>query len=65
MIRPMAHWDEERDRRWVKMMRETSFAREPYCKRLIDKFEETGDLIYIHAFCQVILKGLPKKASKS
>jgi hypothetical protein len=42
----MAHWDEERDRRWVAMMRKCKEATGPEMKILIDQFEETGDIIY-------------------
>ncbi len=47
----MAHWDEERDRRWVKRMRECEHLT-PKMKELIDKFEEDGDLIYRDQFLQ-------------
>ena len=51
----MAHWDEERDRRWVKRMRECEHLA-PKMKELIDKFEEDGDLIYRDQFLQELRK---------
>ena len=51
----MAHWDEERDRRWVKRMRECEHLT-PKMKELIDKFEEDGDLIYRDQFLQELRK---------
>lgn len=44
----MAHWDEDRDRRWILMMRATALPLEP----IILKFEQTGDIIYWHQFIE-------------
>ncbi len=48
----MAHWDEERDRRWVERMRECGY---PEAEEIIRKFEETGDLIYFSRFLKLAL----------
>ena len=44
----MAHWDEERDAKRVQKMRELRHT--PEGNRLIDLYEDTGDLIYWNAF---------------
>jgi len=44
----MAHWDEERDKRWVALMRATDHP--PELDPLIDLFERTGDIIYWSRF---------------
>jgi hypothetical protein len=49
----MAHWDEERDKRRVQMMRECGWVAIEN-KDLIDRYEETGDDIYWAAFVDVI-----------
>ena len=48
----MAHWDDERDARWIQMARETTLS--PEMKKCVDKFEETGDLIWWSAFIMEI-----------
>ncbi len=49
----MAHWDEQRDRRWVEMMRACEV---PGAEEIIRKFEETGDLIYRAQFIAIALR---------
>lgn len=51
----MGHWNEERDRRRVEMMRKCGPVTEKH-KDLIDKYEETGDDIYWVAFIRAIRK---------
>ena len=61
----MAHWNDERDTRRVKEMRETSLAIQ--CKDIIDKYEEKGDDIYWYAFIDEIRKiadGLIRERNK-
>lgn len=54
----MAHWNEERDRRWVHMMRADKLSREPEIKALIDRFEADGDIIYWRQYCHELWKRL-------
>jgi hypothetical protein len=43
----VAHWDEERDARWLAMMRG---CKVPNSEDFIKKFEATGDIIYFSGF---------------
>ncbi len=43
----MAHWNEKRDARWVRMMQDCNY---PEMAEAIRKFEETGDIIYFTQF---------------
>ena len=45
----MAHWDEERDRRWVEMMRQCNV---PNSEWIIEKFATTGDNMYLAIFVE-------------
>jgi hypothetical protein len=51
----MAHWDEERDKRRVQMMRECG-PRAVRLKDIIDKYEQTGNDIYWFQFVDSVLK---------
>lgn len=53
MVR-VAHWDDERDARWVRNARETTLT--PEMKKWVDKFEKTGDLIHWNLFLDEIRK---------
>lgn len=44
----MAHWDEERDKQWVEMLRRVEKPY-PHIKPVIDAFEQTGDTIHFSA----------------
>ena len=59
----MANWNEKRDKRWVKMMRECDELAVEH-KDLIDRFEETGDLIFWSAFIDLIRKMPVRVAAK-
>lgn len=58
----MAHWNEERDRRWITMMRESNL---PEGQPLIEAFENTGDLIYWSAFVELVRKQAKPKPRPS
>jgi hypothetical protein len=45
----MAHWDEERDKRWVAMMRE---CKVPNSEEIIRKYEETGNDSHWYEFIE-------------
>lgn len=51
----MAHWDDERDRRRAKEMRECKL---PGTEEVIQNYEETGDIVYWAQFCALIGKYL-------
>lgn len=56
----MAHWDEERDKRWVQMLR--SMERPyPHIKPAIDIFEQTGDLAQFSAVLDMFRAAWRKK----
>jgi hypothetical protein len=59
----MAHWDDERDARWVQMMTECAKTAEE--KELVQLFESTGDIIYWAAFVDSICKSLPQNTATS
>jgi len=58
----MAHWDEERDAGMVKKAREC--ARTPQATRLIDRFEETGDIVYWHALLQELMNDINERRTR-
>jgi hypothetical protein len=49
----MAHWNDEQDARRVKLAR--NLPADKY-KDLVDKFEESGDIIYWNAIVEKIMK---------
>lgn len=49
----MAHWDEERDKRWVEMLRKHERPH-PELKPAIDIFERTGDLMDFSAVLNLL-----------
>lgn len=53
----MAHWNEERDRRWVEMMR--SARNEPELEKAADDFERTGDLVYFSRYIELLRERVP------
>jgi len=52
----VAHWDEERDKRWVEMMK--AFKHPPDLHILIQKFEESDDIAYWTQFIEAIRTAL-------
>jgi len=48
---PVAHWNDERDRMRVQMMRECNL---PGGDEIIDEYEKTGDELYWARFCDLI-----------
>jgi len=49
----MAHWNEQRDKRWVEMMEECNV---PNSEEIIKNFEEKGDDIYFYRFIELMRK---------
>jgi hypothetical protein len=49
----MAHWNEQRDKRWVEMMKGCNV---PNSEEIIKNFEEKGDDIYFYRFIELLRK---------
>ncbi len=54
MNRLMAHWNDDRDQRWVEMMRGCDLSRTPEGADCIRKFEDSGDIIFWSHFCELL-----------
>jgi hypothetical protein len=54
----VAHWNEQRDERWLEMMNASPTAQTPEGKQTIEDFHKTGDIIYWQRFVTLIRQKL-------